>query len=116
VSDSSRKQRYEEAERASISRRCDSTSATLTTGAVAIVGAVSGVGGRGHIGTGDIGRNGKVSRQCQVCALVENRYSVTTTYDLWRMSERPEVLPGRGYRHLHYRRFELSRWHRLKRR
>jgi hypothetical protein len=70
VSDSGRKQCYEEAERASISRRCDSTSATLTTGAVAIGGiAASGVGGRSRIGTGDIGRDGKVLRQCQVCAL-----------------------------------------------
>jgi hypothetical protein len=70
VSDSGRKQRYEEAERASISRRCDSTSAILTAGAVAISGIVaSGVGGRSRIGAGDIGRDGKVLRQCQVCAL-----------------------------------------------
>lgn len=63
MSDSGRKQRNEEAKRASISRRCDSTSATLTAGAVVIGGAVSGVGRRSHIGTGDIGRNGKVLRQ-----------------------------------------------------
>lgn len=69
MSDSGRKQRYEEAERASISRRGDSTSATFTAGAVVIGGAVSGVGGRSHIGTGDIGGDRKVLRQCQVCAL-----------------------------------------------
>jgi hypothetical protein len=69
MSDSGRKQRYEEAKRASISRRCDSTSATLTAGAVAIGSAVGAVGGRGRIGTGDIGRDGKVLRQCLVCAL-----------------------------------------------
>jgi hypothetical protein len=69
VSDSGRKQRYEDAERASISRRCDSTSATPTAGATAIGGAVSGVGGRSYIGTGDIGRDRKGLRQCQVCAL-----------------------------------------------
>ena len=46
----------------------------------------------------------------------EKEDSVTTTYDMWRISKQPEDLPGRGYRHLHYIRFELSRWHRLKRR
>jgi hypothetical protein len=70
VSDSGRKQRYEEAECASISRRCDPTGAALTVGAIAIGGiAASGIGGRSHVGTGDIGRDGKVLRECQVCAL-----------------------------------------------
>jgi hypothetical protein len=35
--------------------------------------AASGVGGRSHIGTGDIGRDGKGLRQCQVCALGRKR-------------------------------------------
>jgi hypothetical protein len=70
VSDSGCKQRYEEAKRASISRRCDPTGSTLTAGAVVTGGiAASSVGGRSHIGTGDIGRDGKVLRQCQICAL-----------------------------------------------
>jgi hypothetical protein len=57
----------------------------------------------------------------KVCASVrsahwmENEDSVTTTYDMWRIRKQPEYLTGRGYRHLHYKRFELSRWHHLKR-
>lgn len=61
MSDLSCKQRYEEAERASISRCCDPTGSTLTAGAVAIGGiAASGVGRSRRISTGDIGRDGKV--------------------------------------------------------
>jgi hypothetical protein len=100
VSDSGRKQRYEEADRASISRRCDSTSATLTAGAVAIGGRVGRVGRSRHIGTGDIGRDGKVSRQCQVCALGGKR---RFSNDNVRYVEDEEDLPGRGYLHLHYK-------------
>jgi hypothetical protein len=74
VSDSGRKQRYEEAECTSISRRCDPASAALTVGAISIGGIVAcGIGGRRHIGTGDIGRDGKVLRQRQVCALSGKR-------------------------------------------
>lgn len=70
MSDSGCKQSYEEAERASISRCCDPTGSALTAGAVAIGGiAASGVGGRSRISTGDIGRDGKVLRQYQICAL-----------------------------------------------
>jgi hypothetical protein len=55
--DSDRKQCYKEAESSSIACRGNATSATLA--------------GRRGIGTGDIGRDGKVLRQCQVCALRE---------------------------------------------
>jgi hypothetical protein len=34
---------------------------------------------------------------------VEKGYSVSTTYDMRRMGKQPEDLPGRGYRHLHYK-------------
>lgn len=46
---------------------------------------------------------------------VEKEDSVTTTYDMRRMSKKHEDLLGRGYRHLRYKRFELSRWRHLKR-
>lgn len=62
VGDSDSKQRYKEAQSASIaSCSGDFTSATLA--------------GRRGIGTGDIGRDGKVLSQCQVCALREGTQS-----------------------------------------
>ena len=60
--DSDRKQRYKEAESTSTTKPCHGE----PTGAI---GSVS----RREIGTGDIGWDDKVLRQCQVCALHENR-------------------------------------------
>lgn len=34
---------------------------------------------------------------------MDKEYPVTTTYDMWKMGKQPKDLPGRGFRHLHYR-------------
>jgi hypothetical protein len=94
--DSDRKQCYKEAESSSIACRGNATSATLA--------------GRRGIGTGDIGRDGKVLRQCQVCALRELKKKMKLSHTshndstiCGEMSKQPEGLPDKGCHHLHRR-------------